>query len=148
MKNNCQYVPFSDAFVHGELNEDEHSRFKSHLEICKECRIEVESLNRLADTLKLSYTADLDENFNYGILRNLRNQELAGERKEIRIAFEDIVISLATLLVIVILGLQAFDRPSVSPIEMVGQLTSFEKSSLDQENLSNDQVLELVLRSK
>lgn len=148
MKSDCQYIAYSDAFVHGELDEIERDKFNAHLGACEECRNEVKSLNRLAETLNSAYCADLDETFNYGILNNLRNQERAEGRKEIRIAFEDIVISLATLLVIVILGLQAIDRPTVSPVEMAGQLTNVERSSLDQENLSNDQVLELVLRSK
>jgi thiol-disulfide isomerase/thioredoxin len=148
MKRDCHNTAFADDFVHDELSQDERERFMLHLETCSECRIEVEHLRQLAEELNAAYSPHLDETFNYRILNNLRKEELAEERKEMRVAFEDIVISLATLLVIVILGFQVFDRPTVSPVEMVGSLTNIEKSSLEQGNFSNDQVLELVLRSK
>jgi len=146
MKSNCHNIIFADGFVHDELDRSEQDKFMLHLETCSECRNEVQYIRRLAETLNTAYSPLLDETFNYNIVKNLRKEELAEERKEIRVAFEDIVISLATLLVIVILGLQVFDRPSVSPVEMAGSLTSIERISLEQENLSNDQVLELVFR--
>jgi hypothetical protein len=148
MKSKCYNFDSADGFVHGELNKDERASFESHIETCGACRDEVQRLRGLGGALNRAYSFHLDETFNYRIVNNLRREERAEERKEIRIAFEDIVISLATLLVLVILSIQIFDRPTVSPVEMAGSLTTVEKSSLEQANLSNDQVLELVLRNE
>ena len=148
MKDKCYNITYADSFVHGELDKSEQDKFETHLETCGECRGEVEDLRRLARALNSACSPRLDETFNYKILNNLRKQERAEERKEIRIALEDIVISLATLLAIVILGIQVFNRPVVSPVEMAGSLTNIEKVSVGPKSLSNDQVLELVMRSK
>ncbi|HUI30882.1 MAG TPA: zf-HC2 domain-containing protein [Candidatus Acidoferrales bacterium] len=148
MKSKCYNVFRADDFVHGELDQSEQDEFKLHLETCDECRSEVEHLHRLAGTLNAAHSFHLDERFNYSVVSSIRQQRSVSEGKELRIALEDIVISLATLLVIVILGLQMFERPTISPVEMVGSLTNIERSSVDQETLSNDQVLELVVRSK
>lgn len=148
MRSNCYNITYADDFVHDELNKDEQDKFKKHIETCDECRNEVGRLRQISESLNAAYSLHLDETFNYRIVNNLRQEEREEGRMEIRIAFEDIVISLATLFALVVLGIQVFDRPTVSQTEMVGSLTNIEKSSLDQENLSNDQVLELVLRSK
>jgi hypothetical protein len=148
MKSNCHNITNVDGFVHDELSKNERDNFVHHLETCGECRNEVERLRQIAAALNSAYSLHLDETFNYRIVNSLRKEERKEGRKEIRVAFEDIVISLATLLAIVILGIQIFDRPPVSQDEMMGSLTNIEKSSLQQKNLSNDQVLELVLRSK
>ncbi len=148
MKSNCHNISSADGFVHDELTKDEQDKFKLHLETCSECRSEVERLNRISETVNAAYFVSLDETFNYGIVNNLRQEKRDEERKEIRIAFEDIVISLVTLVAIVILGLQMFDRPSISPVEMAGSLTNVERVSVEQQTISNDQVLELVMRSK
>ena len=148
MKNDCYYITQADGFVHGELTENEQIEFEHHLESCDQCRSEVEYLKKLSGGLNAAYSSRLDETFNYRIIKNLRSEGLAENRKEMRGALEDIVISLATLLIIVILGIQMFDRSPVSPVEMVGSLTNAEKISVEQQSLSNDQVLELVMRSK
>jgi anti-sigma factor RsiW len=148
MKNDCRNITLADGFVHGELDSDERDRFMLHLEKCSECRSEVNHLRQLGKVLNAAYFSQLDETFNYRILKNLRKEELDEERKGIRIAFEDMAISFATLLMILILGLQLFDRPTVSPVEMVGALTNVERTSVEEQALSNDQVLEMVMRSK
>ena len=148
MGNNCHNLIFADSFVHGELEKDELRKFEQHIVVCDECRNEVESLKKLTGLIDTSHLYHLDETFNYKVVNNLRKDRHAEERKEIRIAFEDIIISLATLLAIVMLSIQLFNRPAVSPFEMSGTLTNIEKSSMEQASLSNDQVLELVLQQK
>ncbi len=130
------------------LDKYELKEFEQHIVDCGECRNEVEFLRKLTGLLDASYSYHLDETFNYKVVRNLNKEKRVEERKEIRIALEDIIISLATLLAIFMLGIQLFNRPVVSPFEMSGTLTNIEKSSMEQSSLSNDQVLELVLRSK
>ncbi|MGO9481238.1 MAG: anti-sigma factor family protein [Candidatus Kryptoniota bacterium] len=137
-----------DGFVHGELGKDELREFEAHLTVCDECKKETESLRKLKGLLDTSNSYYLDETFNYKVVRNLKKEKRLESRREIRIALEDIVISLATLLAIVILGIQLFSRPVIYRSEMSGTLTNIEKSSVEQTNLSNDQVLELVLRGK
>jgi hypothetical protein len=148
MKSSCYNITLADDFVHDELNQSDREKFVLHLDKCKECQNEVAHLRQLGLTLNAVYSLHLDGRFNYKILANLRKEERAEERKEIRIAAEDIVISLATLLAIVIFSLQMFDRPDVSPVEMVGSMTNIERSSVGQQPFSKDQVLELVMRSK
>ncbi len=148
MGNSCHDSIYVDGFVHGELEKNRLKEFEQHLAACDECRDEIESLRKLGRLLDTSYSYHLDETFNYKIIRNLNKEKKIEERKEIRIALEDIIISLATLLAIVILGIQLFNRPVVYPFEMSGTLTNIEKSSMEQSTLSHDQVLELVLRSK
>jgi len=148
MNSSCYKVARADSFVHGELSQSEHNEYMLHLEKCNDCREEVKRLGQLGEALNNAYLYPLDETFNYRVVNTIRVQERTKERKEIRIAFEDIVISLATLLIIAVFTLRMFDRPTVSPVEMVGSLTNVEMSSVEQQALSNDQVLELVLRSK
>lgn len=146
MKSNCYNITLADEFVHGELSPIERDKFVPHLETCTECQKEVRLLRQLGETMNAAYAINLDERFNYRIVNNLRKEENAEDRKEIRIALEDIVISLATLLVIALFSLQMFNRPTVSQVEMVGSLTNIEMSSVEQQDLSNDQVLELVIQ--
>jgi len=148
MGNSCHYLSYVDNFVHGELEETERKEFEKHPPGCVECRNEIESLRELRHLLESAYAPSLDETFNYGVINALRSQKAIEGKKEIKIAVEDIVISLATLVVIMILGIQLFRSTTVSSVEMVGTLTNIEKSSLEQRSLSNDQVLELVMRSK
>ena len=148
MKNNCHNLIFVDSFVHGELGKDELERFENHIVSCEECRNEIDSLRKLKGLINTSHSYHLDGTFNYRVVNNLRKEKHAEERKEIRIAFEDIIISLATLVAIFVLGIQLFNRPAVSPFEMSGTLTNIEKRSMDQASLSNDQVLELVFQQK
>jgi anti-sigma factor RsiW len=148
MENNCHYLMYAESFVQGELEEDKLYEFESHIANCAVCQNEIESLRRLKGLLNSVFSCELDETFNHGVVRNLRAEGKIENRKEVRIALEDIVISVATFLAIIILGFQLFGGPAVSPLEMSGTLTNIEKSSMEQSNISNDQVLELVLRSR
>ncbi len=148
MKNNCYYIPYVDSYLHGELDEEARLDFERHLPTCPECGSEIESLTQLKRLVTESYDIRLDERFNYNVISDLRKAKGAGAVREMGIALEDILISLATLLVIAVIIIQVFKRPSVSSAEMVGSLTKIERSSLEQSKLSNDQVLELVVRRK
>ncbi|MCL4511673.1 MAG: hypothetical protein M1470_11450 [Bacteroidetes bacterium] len=149
MENSCHYSVYVDSFVHGELEESRPCRdFENHLATCNECKEEIKAVSQVKEALINSYSMQLDETFNYHVLNTLRKGKHFEERKEIRIAVEDIIISFATLLAVVLLGIQLFHNPKVSSVEMAGRLTNIEKSSLEQSSLSKDQVLELVLRSK
>ena len=148
MKNDCYNITHADPFVHGEMPPREREEFERHLDDCDQCRREVKDLRSLSENIDAAYSVDLDETFNYSVLNEMRNPGRLGGVKEIRLALEDIVISLATLIVVALLGIQLFNRPAVSPLEMAGSLTNIEKSSAEQQTLSNDQVLELVMRSK
>lgn len=148
MENSCHYFAYVDSYVHDELHGKELIDFESHLGSCGQCIEEVANIRRVKDGMTESFSFPLDERFNYSVLSDLRKVRAPQPAREIRIALEDIVISLATLLVIVLIGIQLFHKPEVSSVEMVGRLTNIEKSSLDQTTLSDDQVLELVLRNK
>ena len=148
MKNSCGYLRYVDDYSHGELDGNIRTEFESHLPSCPDCRKELESVEGLRSALSDSFEVSLDETFNYSVVNELRNEKTIPPATEFRLALEDIIISLATILVIVLIGIQLFNKPRVSSIEMAGSLTKIEKSSLDQSQLSNDQVLELVLRSK
>lgn len=146
MKTDCCDSTYVDGFVHGELDKAEQGKFKIHLETCSECRGEVDRLGQFAETLNAAYSTHLDETFNYSVINSLRASQRPSGVREIRIAVEDIIISLATLLTIAIIGMQLFDRPTVSPAEMAGSLTNIEKISVDQQTLSDDQVMDLVIQ--
>ncbi len=148
MGNSCGYLKYVDGYSHGELVGNIRLEFENHLLSCADCRKESEFMRGLRSVLSDSFELSLDETFNYSVVNELRNEKVGQPAKEIRIALEDIIISLATLLVIVLIGLQIFDKPKVSSVEMAGNLTKIEKSSLEETHLSNDQVLEIVLRSK
>ncbi len=148
MKTDCCDIAYVDSFVHGELGKDEQSKFNIHLESCSGCRGEVERLSHLAETLNAAYSAHLDETFNYSVINSLRASQRPSGVKEVRIAAEDIIISLATLLIIAIISMQIFDRPTVSSAEMAGSLTNIEKISVEQQTLSDDQVLEMVIQPR
>lgn len=148
MENSCHYFAYVDSYVHDEMNGEERSDFEAHLGSCPQCTDELTNIRRVNEALTQSFALSLDERFDYSVVSDLRKARAPQPAKEIRIALEDIIISLATLLVIVLIGIQLFHGPKVSSVEMVGRLTSIERSSLDQTNLSNDQVLELVLRNK
>jgi Putative zinc-finger len=148
MENSCGYLKYVDGYAHGELGGNILSEFQNHLEACADCRKELESVESLRSAMVHSFEVSLDETFNYSVVNELRNKKAAEPVREIRIALEDIIVSLATLLVIVLIGIQIFNKPKVSSVEMAGSLTKIEKSSLEQTRLSNDQVLELVLGSK
>jgi hypothetical protein len=148
MKTDCCDITYVDGFVHAELDKTEQDRFKSHLETCGKCRREVERLSHLAKALNAAYSTHLDETFNYSVINSLRANLRPSGVKEVRIAAEDMVITLATLLIIAIISIQVFDRPTVSPAEMAGSLTNIEKISVDQQTLSDDQVMELVMRNQ
>ncbi|MCL5268598.1 MAG: zf-HC2 domain-containing protein [Bacteroidetes bacterium] len=148
MDNSCRFSVYVDDFVHGELEQSQRKSFEDHLASCGECRKELEAALRLKESLTASYLADLDETFNYKVINTLRTDGHFERGKEIRVALEDIVISLATLVAVVLLAIQMFRTPSVTTVDMLGRLTNIEKSSLEQPALSNDQVLELVLRRK
>lgn len=148
MENSCRYLADVESYMHSEMNDSERLEFERHLHSCSQCLGEIEALGRLQKAMTDSFTVSLDERFNYSVISELRKARPAEPVKEIRIALEDIIISLATLLVIVLIGIQLFDKPKVSSVEMVGRLDNIERSSLQQAKLSNDQVLELVLRNK
>lgn len=148
MENSCEYSADIDGYVHGELSGRKLSDFEIHLQACSRCREGVEALGGLRDTLDRSFTLSLDERFDYSVVRDLRAGHKVPSGKELRIALEDIIISLATLLVIILIGVQFLSRPKVSSVEMAGRLDRIERSSLEQTSLSNDQVLELVVRNK
>ena len=148
MENSCHYFAYVDGYVHDELHGKELIDFELHLGSCAQCTEEVANIGRVKDAVTGSFLFPLDERFNYSVISDLRKVRAPQPAREIRIALEDIVISLATLLVIVLIGIQLFHRPKVSSVEMVGRLTNIEKISLEQTSLSNDQVLELVLRDK
>jgi Putative zinc-finger len=148
MGSDCRYLDSTDGYSHGELAGDELAEFERHLNTCDICRTEVESIRRLKEGLNRSFESRLDQRFNYSIINELREKKKAGTGGEIRIALEDIVVSLATLLVIVLIAIQLLHKPRISSVEMAGTLTKIEKSSMEQTKLSNDQVLELVVRSK
>lgn len=148
MGNSCRYLVQVDSFVHDELGKNEKKEFEEHAASCSKCRSEMESVRRMKGLLDAAYEVKLDETFAYGVINALRKGKYVEERKGIRLAIEDIAISFATLLVIVLLGIQMFSKPALSSVEMAGTLTTIERSSLEQTTLSNDQVLELVLRSK
>lgn len=148
MGNSCRYFAYVDSYAHEELSGEILSEFERHLTACPECMSELGMLKKLKSVMNEAFEAPLDQRFNYGVITELMTSNAPPRAKEIRIAIEDIVISLATLLVIVLLAIRLFDKPSVSSVEMAGRLNSIEKSSLEQSSLSNDQVLELVLRSK
>jgi hypothetical protein len=148
MENSCSYIKYVDGYSHGELDGNIRSEFERHLSSCTDCRKELESVEGLRSALSDSFEVSLDETFNYSVVNELRDEKAIHPAKGIRVALEDIIISLATLLVIVLIGIQIFNKPKVSPVEMAGNLTKIEKSSLEETHLSNDQVLEIVLRSK
>jgi anti-sigma factor RsiW len=148
MESSCRYSAYIDSYAHGELPTDARSEFEQHISTCAACRNELKEMTSLSNTLNDSFAVSLDERFNYRVVSALRDEKSETPVREFRVALEDIVISLATLLVIILIGLQLFNKPRVNPVEMAGRLTKIEKSSLEQSNLSNDQVLELVVRSK
>lgn len=148
MENSCDYSADIDGYVHGELNGRKLSDFEIHLQSCLKCKQEVEALGGLRNALDKSFAVSLDERFDYSVIRDLRVRRKVPSGKEIRIALEDIIISLATLLVIFLIGVQFLSKPKVSSVEMAGKLDRIERSSLEQTSLSNDQVLELVVRNK
>lgn len=148
MENSCDYSADIDGYVHGEIYGQKLADFEMHLNSCSRCKEEVRALGNLRDTLTQSFSVSLDERFNHSVVRNLRERRKADSVKEIRIALEDIVISFATLLVLVLLGIQLFSKPKVTSVEMAGKLDQIEQSSLQQTNISNDQVLELVVRNR
>ncbi len=148
MGNSCHQLAKVDGFVHDELGAEEKREFEMHAASCDECRSEIEFVGRMRGLLDNAFEFKLDETFTYGVVNLLRAEKKVEERKGIRLAVEDIAISLATLLIVVLMGIQLFNRPSLSSAEMAGTLTSIEKSSLEQTTLSNDQLLELVVRSK
>ncbi len=148
MKNSCHYSAYVDSYAHGELDENGRLELENHLVSCADCRKELKYLRDLEVALNKSFDVQLDERFNYSVISDLRKVRAPQPAREIRIALEDIIVSLATLLVIVLIGIQLFHRPKISSEDMVGRLTNIERSSLEQTSLSNDQVLELVLRNK
>ncbi len=148
MENSCDHSDDIDAYVHGEMQGHKLTEFETHLGSCSRCKQEVRALGNLRDSLTSSFTVSLDERFDYSVVRDLRDWRKRDSVREIRTALEDIVISFATLLVLVLLGIQLFGRPKVTPIEMAGRLDRIERSSLEQTNISNDQVLELVVRNR
>ncbi len=148
MGNSCPFFMYADGFVHNELSGDERERFGEHLLSCPVCNTEVQKLESVRESLEAAYTVRLDAQFNYSVLRSLREKKSNSPIGEIKIAVEDILISLATLVAIALLSIQFFGTPRVSSVEMVGRLTNIERSSIEQTSLSNDQVLELVLRSR
>ena len=148
MENSCHYSQYADGFVHGELNDSEIKEFSNHLSTCSFCGAEVQKIANLRDSLNFAYQFPLDERFNYNVLRSLHQREQIKPIREIKIAFEDILISLATMVAIAILGIQLFGAPKVASVEMAGRLTNIERTSVEQTSLSNDQVLEIVMRSK
>ncbi len=148
MGNSCRYFAYVDSYAHAELSGEILSEFERHLTTCPECMRELGALKKLKSVLSEAFEAPLDQRFNYAVITELRTSNAPAPVKEIRIAIEDIAISLATLVVIVLLAIQLFNRPAVSSVEMAGRLNRIEKSSIEQSSLSNDQVLELVLRSK
>ncbi len=135
-----------DGFAHGELETDEQKRFEQHLTECKECREAAESLRRLKGLMETTYAYHLDETFNYNVIRNLKKESRVEEIREIRTALEDIIVTVAALIVIAIFGLQLFNQPTVSPFEMSGTLTTVERSSMEQANFSDDQIMQFVLQ--
>lgn len=148
MENSCHYSAFVDDYVHDEISDRDRSEFERHLRSCRLCAEEVRTLGSMRQSLTDSFSVTLDARFDYAVVSSLRKEHQAGQTKELRLALEDIIISLATLLVIVLIGIQLFNKPKVSSVEMVGKLDNIERSSLEQTKLSNDQVLELVLRNK
>lgn len=148
MENSCGYISYADSYVHGEMDGRELSEFESHLSSCPFCTAEVENLVGIQRSIEESFSVSLDARFDYSVVTELRKEREKRPVREFRLALEDIIISLATLLVIVLIAIQLFDKPKVSSVDMVGRLDNIERSSLQQANLSNDQVLELVLRNK
>ncbi len=146
MKNSCRFSVCVDDFVHGTMKQSELRVFEDHLASCDVCKMELQSALRFKESIAASYSANLDETFNYRVVNTLRTDKHFERGKEIRVALEDIVISLATLVAIVLLAIQVFRTPNITSVDMVGRLTNIEKSSLEQPTLSNDQVLELVVR--
>ncbi|HEY9165052.1 MAG TPA: zf-HC2 domain-containing protein [Candidatus Kryptonia bacterium] len=149
MKNSCRYHDLADRFVHDELSTDERKDFENHIVTCSECSNETNGLLRLKAFVGSAYPVQLDETFNYRVLTSLRAERETSVAKEMPEALGDIAISLVTLLAIALLGLQLFSpTPRIAPVEMVGGLTTTEQLSLEPSNLSNDQVVEIALRSK
>ena len=148
MKNRCRYIADVDDYVHDEMNPDELQDFESHLGSCCICTGEIERLMRIQDLLERSFSIQPDQRFNYSVVAELRKERKPEPAMGIRIALEDIIISLATLMAIVLIAIQLFSRPKISSVDMVGKLDRIERSSMEQTSLSNDQVLELVLRNK
>lgn len=148
MKNSCRYIADVDNYVHGEMSPEELQEFESHLGSCRFCTEEIERLTNIHNLLEESFSVKLDERFDYSLVAELRKGRKPEPAREIRIALEDIIISLATMVAIVLVVIQLFSRPKISSVDMVGKLDGIERSSLEQTSLSNDQVLELVLRNK
>ncbi len=148
MENSCRFSVYVDDFVHDGLDQSQRETFRDHLLACSECRQMVGAALKLKESMAVSYQLNLDETFNYRVINTLRNDKHFERGKELRVALEDIVISLATLLAIVLLAIQMFRTPNITTADMVGRLTNIERSSLNQQTLSNDQVLELVMRRK
>ncbi len=148
MENSCRYFAYVDDYVHGEMNPDELQGFESHLGSCGLCTDEIGRIKSVRAALEESFAVSLDERFNYSVVTELRKTRKPEAAREIRIALEDIIISLATLVAIVLIAIQLLNRPKVSSVDMVGKLDTIERSSMEQTSLSNDQVLELVLRNK
>lgn len=148
MENSCRYFAYVDSYVHDELSGEDRSEFENHLGSCPACSGEIRILGGMKQALTDSFSSSLDARFNYSVVSDLRKTRRPEPTRELRIALEDIFISLATLLVIVLIGIQLFNKPKVSSVEMVGKLDNIERSSLQQSKLSNDQVLELVLRNR
>lgn len=148
MENSCDHSAEIDAYVHGEIQGHRLLDFETHLQSCEYCRAEVRTLAGLKDMLTGSFSVSLDERFDYSVIRDMRLKPKSDSIREIRIALEDIIISLATLVVLALLGIQLFSKPQVSSVEMAGRLDQIERSSLEQTSMSNDQVLELVVRNK
>ncbi len=148
MGNSCRYIADVDDYVHDEMNPDELQDFESHLGSCRICTGEIERLMRIQDLLERSFSIQPDQRFNYSVVAELRKERKPEPAMGIRIALEDIIISLATLMAIVLIAIQLFSRPKISSVDMVGKLDRIERSSMEQTSLSNDQVLELVLRNK
>ncbi len=148
MENSCRYIAYVDDYVHDEMNPDERRDFESHLGSCRKCTEEIEKLTGIQSLLDRSFSVQPDERFNYSVVAELRKRQKPEPAGEIRIALEDIIISLATLMAIVLIAIQLFSRPKISSVDMVGKLDRIERSSMEQTSLSNDQVLELVLRNK
>ena len=148
MDNSCRFSVYVDDFVHGELDRSQMQSFEDHVRSCTACKEELKDVLKFRDTVRSAYAAALDETFNYRVINTLRSEKHFERGKEIRVALEDIVISLATLVAIVMLAIRIFSTPSISTVDMVGRLTNIERSSLQQSALSNDRVLELVVRRK
>jgi len=148
MDSKCRLSEFVDAFVHDELDHERKSEFEAHLVSCSACAREVDTMKTMKKAMEEAHEVKLDATFDYAVVNSIRTGQHIRPAKEIRIALEDIVISLATMLAIVLLGIQLFNVPKVTAADMVGSLTNVEQSSMEQTSLSNDQVLELVMRSK